>query len=867
MIEENGQDSNGGVNPSGTGEEYRKEGRYSVPSVSGDGGDSSAGKKKDGEPVEGGPEGEASPSGRRPTREELESQYRDDPRFNMLFNHGVRKNGKKATRYIKVGSIRLTPKRILILCGFLLAVLLCLGFSLFYAFKDIGKIFAYRQAREVFESGDYEKAKDLLAKVISDDPNKEDANEMLAQIYHRYQDWGNEAFLRQRLMRLEPLNEERFRDFLNTSFRARNFGTIYSHLNLKVMENPELPPEDGALYVISALHSDHVPNAKLFYSERTKGNPTYFSDTETGRYAELLLKASELNREKALDIIDSHSKIQNEQIRFETINTLLYFLAKQEDRESDEQMEKLLWESVELNEYAGVPLLANYLFSHYRFEETIKVCEAYLKTKMNAVIPILYGEACVLTGHPEKIASLSAEVRKLHGRQSRIISSYLDALNAFSSEDETRLRALLMDAGSLIETPLSMLMRLRLAIEVDSSKEILMLLESILKEEAFWDFPQRARTVALDYLVRKVDSEDLLKQPDELSACAGIASLLETPGDDVSFLRRIVLLDRFKRNLLKEEELQNSLKSFPGDSVLLRIAAEYYLLHNQPARAMDYLDEYNSIPGIGKNSTIAVMYVLALDQLGRKEEAEKEFRGLVEKESGGPLLYLYYDFCIENRYMDSLKSLLSWLESLPKDSASRAAIPFVNAEILLAEGKKDQAFSLFESAKSVDPQFVFHAAERLAEGGRNEAAVKRYLSILDTCPDKTLVYLNLSELYSKLNDAKNAFECARAAWRENPDSLPARYLYATHLFEAGKLAETVSVLKFPQYRASFPTEMLDLWSKAIREIIKDDFYAGRYSSAMENTKFLLIYFPDDKSGKEYLEKIEKLRRQERKAKP
>ena len=169
MIEENGQDSNGGVNPSGTGEEYRKEGRYSVPSMFG-AADDSAGKEKDGEPIEGGPEGEASPSGRCPTREELESKYRDDPRFNMLFNHGARKDGKKATRYIKVGSIRLTPKRILILCGFLLAILLCLGSSLFYAFKDVGKFFAYKEAREVFESGDYEKAKDLFAKVISDDP-------------------------------------------------------------------------------------------------------------------------------------------------------------------------------------------------------------------------------------------------------------------------------------------------------------------------------------------------------------------------------------------------------------------------------------------------------------------------------------------------------------------------------------------------------------------------------------------------------------------------------------------------------------------------------------------------------------------------
>ena len=745
-------------------------------------------------------------------------------------------------------------------------MLLCIGCSLYFAFKDIGKYRAYTRARDVFHDGDYEKAKELFAKVISDDPNNEDALEILAQIYHHYHDWGNEAFFRQRLMRLNPMSEERFRAFLETSFRARSFSTIYSHLNLRVMENSELPPEDGALYLISALHSDHVPNGKLFYADRKKADPDYFSGTEYGRYAEFLLNSSDLNREKARNVIDSLPGIQNEQIRFETINTLLYFLAKQTNRESDEQMEKLLWQSVELNDYAGVPMLANYLFSHYRFDETISVCEMFLKSRMNAVIPILYGEACVLTGHPEKISHLSAEVRKLRGRQSKIISAYLDALQAFSMDDEALLRTLMMDAGPSIETPLSMLMRLRLVIGLDSSKEVLQILDRILKEPPFWDFPQRARTAALGYLLRKADTA-VLGNPDELDVCAGIASLLETPGDDNSFLRRIVLLARFKRNLLKEEELQSALKKFPGDSVLLRIAAEYYLRQKQPAQTMTYLSEYNSIEGIGKNTTISVIHILALDQLGRTEEAEKEFRGLVEQEGDGFLLYLYYAFCVENNFAESLKSLVSWLESLPESSANRAAMPFVRAEILLADGKKDQALDLFERTNSDDPRFVFHAAERLAEGGRLEAAVDRYLSILTTYPDKVLVYLNLSELYSRMDDEKKSLECARSAWREVPDSLQTRYVYARHLFDGGQLAEAVSVLKFPQYKASFPKEMLDLWSEAVRGLIKNEFFAGRYSSAMENAKSLLIYFPEDQTAKDYLDKIEKLRQQEKAQQP
>ena len=344
MTEEDERTNNGGAIPPESNEEYRDEGRYSVrfsPENS-----SPDGEKQDGDGATDADGAAAQPAGRL-TREEIESKYRNDPRFNMLFDHGDKVGSNKKQYLVTVGGIRLTPKRILILCGFLLVVLLCLSSSFYYAFKDIGKYRNYRLASAVFEAGDYETAKELFLKVISDDPNKEDAIKAMADIYHHYGDWSNEAFFRQRLMRLNPLSEDYFQDFLNIAFRARNFGTIYSHLNLKVMENPELPPEEGALYLISALHSDHVSNGKMFYAERIKHNPRYFSDTEPGRYAELLLKASELNREKVRNVIDTLPNIKDTQVRFETINTLLYFLSKQEDGESKELMENLLRESAD----------------------------------------------------------------------------------------------------------------------------------------------------------------------------------------------------------------------------------------------------------------------------------------------------------------------------------------------------------------------------------------------------------------------------------------------------------------------------------------------------------------------------------------
>lgn len=801
-------------------------------------------------------------SSARITREEMEGKYRNDPRFAMLFDHGRKK--EKQAWHIKVGGLRLTLNRILILCGFLLVFLLCLGACFFYAFKDLGKYKDYARAVTLYEAGDYEAAKDLFVKVLSEDPNKEDAVAAIADIYHHYGDWGNEAFFRQRLMRLNPLDQKLRDDFLESALRARNFGVIYTFLNLKVMEDANsLPPGEGALFVLSALQSGHVQNGKAFYDMKRKASPGYFQESERGRLVEMKMETKELNAPRAREILAFLNEAQDPIVRFETINTLLYYYSQQTDRESDERMEELLREATELNEFAGAPLLTNFYFSHYRFDDAIKVCEKYLETKINAIMPVFLCESFALSGQAERILPLVELMRGLHVRQANILASYMDALNAFCEGDNERLQKSLLEAGSTIRTPLFGLMSLQIAILTDSSKGIRQNLNTIMKERPFMDFRQRARTAALYYLMDKAN-EDLASNPDKLNDCAEIAALVQTPGDDVSFLRRIILLDHFNRNVLTEDELQNALEKYPGDAVLLQIAAKYYLLNGKPTRAMEYIVEYNDLKDVPDKGTISILHMVALDQLGRKADAEKEFRAIVERGEDDSLLYLYYSFCIENKFLESLKLLAKWLESLPKDAASRSALPFVRAEILLADSAtRNQALDLFEKSSASDPHFVFHAAFRLVEAGRLDAALSRYLSIRDTYPEKGLLNICISDLYSRKGDKKSAMAFARTAWQLDKNDFQARYVYGKCLFDEGQVADAFSVLGSPQYRAEFPADMLKLWEKVVRAQIKSDFENGRYTPVMENARRILTCFPDDKEAREYLQKIEDIRQLEK----
>ena len=807
----------------------------------------------------------SSETGARPTREELESKYRQDPRFTMLFEHGKTEDPEHPKRhYVRVGGIRLTPKRILILSGFLLIMLGCLGACVFFLMKDLDRSIECARAIALYEAGDYEVAKEKLIQVLNRDPNKEAAVAALADIYHKFGDWGNETFFRQRLARLNPLNEQYYKDYINCAMRARNYNVIYSLLSLKVQDVDDLDPETATLYLISALHSGHVSNGKSFFRAKTLTDPGFFSRTEMGRLGEVMLKAEPLSPKDAEKLFATLSDAKDPIVRFEVLNMRAYLLSKFEDEGNEARIEAMLVESAKLNNFAGDPILANYYFSRYRFADAILVCQEFLKNKLNTLMPILYGESCLLSGKPEMIAPMADRVRKLEGRQSRIITSYLDALTAFSAGDLAETRTCLQAAGSSIETPLSSLMALLAAVNSRSASEVRFTLNRLMLRPPFLDIQERARSAALSFLLSEVGDLKGVPDPDRISEYAAIANLIQMPGDDSPFLQRIILMDKYNRNGLNEDELQATLAVFPDDPILLQIAAEYYLFRDNTKRAMEYIEQYRKGMEESAPDTMSVLHMLVLDRLGRQEEAEKEFRSIVENDSSnGDLLFYYYTYCARHGFLDPLRELEKRIAALPQDSSLREFLPFIRAELQFADGDKKAALDAFESAKTARPDLIGHAGDFLAAGGRPDAAIKRYLSILEDAPDKVQLNLKLSRLYREKNDLATARKHAYAAWSQDREDLDARFAYAQFLVDEKAYEDAINVLKFPQYKATFPENVIELWSTAMREQIKLDFGNARYTPAYEDAKQLLVYFPYDDEAQDYVRRIEQIRQEER----
>jgi hypothetical protein len=91
--------------------------------------------------------------------------------------------------------------------------------------------------------------------------------------------------------------------------------------------------------------------------------------------------------------------------------------------------------------------------------------------------------------------------------------------------------------------------------------------------------------------------------------------------------------------------------------------------------------------------------------------------------------------------------------------------------------------------------------------------------------------------------------------------LPA-FIYAQRLSEAKRYEEAVSILNFPRHAVNYREDVVELWVDCMHHVIENSIAAERYMQAEDQCKHLLTISPDDAFGRENLEKVQKLIRQQ-----
>ena len=159
--------------------------------------------------------------------------------------------------------------------------------------------------------------------------------------------------------------------------------------------------------------------------------------------------------------------------------------------------------------------------------------------------------------------------------------------------------------------------------------------------------------------------------------------------------------------------------------------------------------------------------------------------------------------------------------------------------------------------------FTFYAANELSEADHLDEAEKKYKAIIDSFPIPFLVHVNLSVLYKAKGDAGKALEAAKRGFELGQSSWLPAFVYAQRLSEGGRYEEAIGILNFPRHAVNFRKEVVELWTDCMHHVIEKSISDQRYMQAEEQCKHLLVIVPDDEFGKENLEKVRDLMKQEK----
>jgi len=735
-------------------------------------------------------------------------------------------------------------------------LLACLGLLGYFGVKTMRRTHLRKEALEAFAAKDWKKAETLLNKYVRQDPDSEDDIVRLAQVYQHFGNTGEEMHCWYRASLLNPLKPEYWDNYTGCAVNARNFGHLYSSLSRKLVANADLSRNDKMRYLICAVMTNHAKDAKKYYEGMLKADPEVFHGDDLGRLAEYAVTFDGLSDAERSNFISDGMQSDDPFVRLESIlfRATTPAVSGEDTASVLNQKEALLKQAVELNRFAATPFLVDFYYSHLRFGPAIEVAEPYLEDIENVPMFVVYAESCVFSGQPEKLKPFADKLRHLRPEH-RILAIYFDALYDFSqgAEKNDELAKRMQEVGGVVQTALANLMNLQIALNNDNEEKIVSIFNTIMMNPPFYDLRERARSAVRHYLGNKIQ-----ENPDQAAdpRIVKLARLVSGRDNKDPLLMRIIVSDLRDRNMLTRQILEENLDAFPLDPYLLEVAAEYELFNGDPEKSLEYVERFSDLKNEERSIAFDLLHMLALELTGRTDEAAKEFTAVVDNtEMNRGVLYRYLRFCNDHERKDELAKMADRLDASEAPDL-KALAPFFRAEELLLQGKKDEALSLLETAKTDHPDFAFRAANLFLQYDRLDQALSRYLALVGSHPEKQVLFANIAEIYLTKEMKAEALSYAKQAWEIDRDAGIGQFVYAKMLAANGKYQDAEKVLRIPNRETELPDMLKDLWTDIMLHCVREDIEQGQFRRALDRTRHYLLFFPDDPAFLEFRTRAE-----------
>ena len=798
----------------------------------------------------------------------------------------------------------------------------CLGLLGYFGTKVMKQSRRRMEARAAFDAKDWKRAEKLLKAYVTEDIYSSDDFMRLAEVYRQFGNTEEEMRCWGRVSALNPHNREYWDTYLTCALNARAFPHLYTTLAYKLNLNEDLAPREQLLYFICHLVMHREKDAEELCEIMQKEDPDVFTHDDLGRLAEFIMSYRDLTRDDRMAFLKYGIESDDPFVRLESILYYLDELdaideesseeapeesleeatdettdvtseaagneveVEARDEEKDEragedldeagegrsedakegpksyfeQKEALLKTVVDMNRFVGIPLLAEFYFDQLRFASVIELAEPYLADIDDARLAIIYAESCVFDSHPEKLQQLARHFRSF-GRKYRSQVIYFEALYDFCQGPESypSLAAHMQDLGGAIQTDLSHLIDLQLALNNDNVERIRSSLATIVRSRPFYDLQDRARSLVRRYLERKLEEDPALADD---SRMARLAQLVSTPDVKDSLLMRLVLSDLHRRNVVTRQVIEDDLKDFPDDPYLLQIAAEFELFNDNPELCLEYTERYYTLKDAKRSTAIDLLHMLAQELAGNIDEAAREYTALVDNsEMDRGILFRYFRFCIQHERRAELDKMAERLAASSVPDLNALA-PYFRAEVLFLDEKSEEALALLEMAGTDCLDFALHAADMFLAYGRLDQALSGYQALLDTYSDRRLILADIAEVYLAMGKKPEALSYAERAWESDMDDSHAQFVYAKILAANRRYQEAERALRIPYREVELPPELAKLWTDIMTHCVQEDFENRLFLRALDRANHYLIIFPGDYEFEEYKKRAEEAFRQE-----
>ncbi len=681
----------------------------------------------------------------------------------------------------------------------LLASFALLGVFVWHAVLRSGSADTLVRAEKYYRTGDFEKAKKSLSKVLKEDAANEAALRLLAEILTKEELFGAAEAVRKRLLSINPLDPELSVQYAISLNLLRDYPQTRKYLKEREQKEGLLTPAERLELCRAELEVGNRKEANLLFAKIPE------KEVDPGRYT--LLRADFLfldgKRAKALPLYRSllTEETYSREVRFFSWLRIGELAANEKEREQAYRKAAECFYSL------GSVILADYYISKSKFREAADVLEKIDSEKRSFAMYRQLAEIYASLGESGKLNDLLSTIR-VRSRLEISLKYYLEAIALFLKGKYSDTMVALENSKEFSYRPLYLYMKLESAIQTDAPQELILGTAGELLRAGGPDAAKRLEQSFLPLMRRYVEKKDwnqavllgnfvirhqwrspeletlylyaclqsgekpsygvvdgLLKQnPNNLYALLLRAARFADRGDFSSARSDLLHVLRLQPGLESASLSLASLEERAGKrNAAEAVLRNLYAAHPDSLPAADYLFLFLERNDRAKAARFAAD--LQKSGLAPLRNRSSVYRGILAYASG--------DRASAHRLFE---------EALKVDKKMPGVYLYL-ASLLQSSGERERLLKDGLSHNPDDARITARLASLYASSNRDKEAAALYGKILESNPNDVLLLINYAEVLAGLKEYDKAMELAIRAKNLAPGNPMVRECYAMREFE------------------------------------------------------------------------------------